>query len=241
MNQFDFYKEFYFKELDSRSDINNSLSLPIGLITALVAGNFYLLTNFDYKYSLLFTLFFTIIIMSGLFFLSASVYQLIKSYSDFPRGYKYLILADTNDLENYNQKLKDFHAQNPDSEGTSYQEFEDYILGELIKNTDANQKNNKRKYNFRYNCEKYLITAFVAIYISLPFFAINYAFKDKKKDSTDIKIVSPEKIPCDLNSKENRNFILEILKDSNIMVKDISTRPAPPPSQIIKEGKHLNP
>jgi len=83
-------------------------------------------------------------------------------YSDFPNGYNYFILADTNDLANYYQQLKDFYAKNLDKEDTS-----------------------------------------------------------------------------DINSKENRNFILQIIKDSIYMAKE--TKPAPPASQVIKEGQDPRP
>ena len=247
MEQFDFYKEFYFKELDNRNEINSSLSLPIGLITALIAGIFYLLTNFDYKYSVAITTLFVIQIIFSIAFLVASIYNLIKAYSDFHKGYDYAILADTADLDNYYQQLKAFYASNTALPDSSKQEFETYVLNEMIKNTGDNQKNNKKKTKFRYNCERHLINSFVAISLCLPVFCIDYSFKAEKKEPIEVRIDTSKTIPINLNSKENRNFILEI-KDSVLMPQSSNTtttstvpKPTPPASQLIKEGHDPRP
>lgn len=236
-NKFEFYKENYFKELDKRNEINNSLSLPIGLITAIVAGIFYLLTNFDYKYSLFLALIFSATILISLCFLIISVYHLIKAYSDFPKAYYYAILPDTNEIENYYQELKKFYSSNTSVTDTSEQEVENHILTEMIKNTGENQKNNKRKSKFRYDCEYYLIATLISICLVLPFFGINYAYKPNNKEPIEVKIIYPQNV--NLNSEENRNFVISLLKDSLFMTTNTITqpKPTPPPSQVIKEGQ----
>lgn len=236
-NKFEFYKENYFKELDKRNEINNSLSLPIGLITAIVAGIFYLLTNFDYKYSLSLTLIFSSTILISLCFLTISVYHLIKAYSDFPKAYYYSILPDTNEIDNYYQELKKFYSSNTGVTDISEQEVENYILNEMIKNTGKNQKNNKRKSKFRYDCEYYLIATLISICLVLPFFGVNYAYKPNNKEPIEVKIIYPQNV--NLNSEENRNFVIGLLKDSFFMPTNTITqpKPTPPPSQVIKEGQ----
>ncbi|HAH25061.1 MAG TPA: hypothetical protein DCL77_15115 [Prolixibacteraceae bacterium] len=175
------------------------------------------------------------------------IYNLIKAYSDFPKGYDYSLLADTNDLDLYHQQLKKFYTQNPDLPDTSEQEVEEYILNEMIRNTDENQKNNKRKTKFKYNCEKYLINSFIVIFISLLLFCLNYSLKSPKRDPIEVKIDNSIAIPLNLDSKENRNFIQKILKDSIVMPKQVKTttitprKPTPPVSQTIKEGKDPKP
>lgn len=244
MNRYEFFKELYFKELDKRNEINNSLSLPIGLITAVVAGIFYLLTNFDYRYYFIITILFSVAVIAAISFLVASIYHLIKAYTDFPKGYEYSLIADANDIEDYYKQLKEFYSVNPSSINTADHELESYVLTEIIKNTDDNQKNNKRKNKFRYNCEKYLIAAFILLCLSLPFFGINYALKTDKKEPIEVKVIYPEKFHAYINSTENRKFVSEFLKDSIFMRKDIHTnisRPVPPPSQSIMEGEDPKP
>lgn len=56
MNQLEFYKEQYFKELETKDSIENSLATPIGITTGLIAGLFYLVTNFEYDFKSLNTI-----------------------------------------------------------------------------------------------------------------------------------------------------------------------------------------
>ena len=228
-NRFDFYKEFYFKELDRRDEINNSLSLPIGIITALFAGIFYLFTNFDYSsetslilinicsckltYQILLISLFVLSILTGTIFLCIAIYHLIKSYSDFPNGYQYEVLPDTNQIDLYEKQLKDYYTKELGTDIISKEEVKSYVLSEMIRNTGVNQVNNKRKWKFKYHCEYYLITSVCIIGISLLLFIVNYTLKTEKKDPIEVKLVSSESFKIDLNSKENRNFIMNVFKD----------------------------
>jgi hypothetical protein len=212
-NRFEFYKEFYFKELDKRNEINNSLSLPIGIITTLVAGLLYLITNFDYYFHIVLSVLFIGSILVASTFLIISIYHLVKSYSDFPKGYDYVILPDTNQIDKYEKELKKYYADNKQVD-ISKEEAREYVLSEMIKNTGENQKNNKRKGKFRYKCENNLIYSLILICLTLVFFGVNYALKDEKTKISETKVINSESIKINLDTKENRNFILEVLKDS---------------------------
>jgi len=137
-----------------------------------------------------------------------------------------------------------YYQLNPNLTDTSETEFEQYIFDELIKNTDANQKNNKKKNKHRFNCEKHLISAFLILCLNLFPFGYNYALKKDKKQN----------ITLELNSKENRNFIDSLILNHQTMAKDTNQqsqtqrpapaqnptplqKPTPPPSQRIKEGQ----
>jgi len=193
-DKFDFYQDYYFRELNRRNEINGSLSIPIGLITALVGGGSYLITNFEYHVALWLTVPFIAVMLVGLGFLGMSVYNLIKAYTNFPRGYNYIYIADNDDIEKYRQELKAFYADNPSLPDSSEEDFEQYLISSMVKNTGANQRNNKRKMKFGYNCEKHLIIALILVSASLPFFSVNYWLKPVKKTSFDAKIVGPGRL-----------------------------------------------
>lgn len=139
-NRFDFYKDLYFKELEKVNEINNSLTTPIGLVTAAIAGCSYLLTSFDYEYSNCNTVFFIAFIGICIVFLIISIYHVIKAYSDFPFGYNYNIIADANDIDKYFLDLKDYYKNNPQLTDNAATEVEEYVLKEIINNTGTNQK-----------------------------------------------------------------------------------------------------
>jgi hypothetical protein len=193
-DKFDFYQDYYFRELNRRNEIDGSLSTPIGLITALVGGGSYLITNFEYHVSLWLTIPFIAAMGAGLVFLGLSVYNLIKAYTNFPSRYNYILIADNEEIETYRQELKAYYAANPSLRDTSEEEFEQYLISSMVKNTGANQRNNKRKMKFSYHCEKNLIIALIVLAVSLPFFSINYWLKPVKKASFDAKIVGPGRL-----------------------------------------------
>lgn len=190
-DKFDFYQDYYFKELNRRNEINGSLSTPIGLITALVGGGSYLLTNFEYHLSAWLTLPFIVTMTVGVSFLLFSVYNLIKAYTNFPGRYDYAYVADNEVIEKYRQDLKAYYAANPSLRDISEEEFEAYLIEQMVEYTGKNQKNNKRKTKFSYNCEKNLIIALISIIISLSFFSVNHMLRQEKKPIIDVRLVSP--------------------------------------------------
>ncbi|MFT3824886.1 MAG: hypothetical protein QM731_13265 [Chitinophagaceae bacterium] len=242
MNRFDYYKDVYFRELDKKDAINNSLSLPIGLITALIASVFYLLSNFDYKFSYPISGVFLLLVIIAVIQLAISIYHLIKSYNGFPDKYNYLLLPDNDVVEKYYADLKAYYATT--GVDNSDKDLEEYLVKEMAKNTGENQRNNLRKTKFSYNCEKFLIRSLIFIIISLPFFVYDYSMKTDKKEATEVHITNPSVSDIHLDSKENRNFIINLLKDSAFMAQlhYLQIRkPMAPPSQILTEGEDPRP
>lgn len=234
MDIFEFYKELNKLEEEKKNNINNSLSLPIGVITGLVGVLFYFLTFFDFKLSLVTSIIFLIIILASIIFLLLSIYHLIKSYSNFHEGYDYVYLADAMELNLYHKELKNYYQVNPNLIDNSDAEFKQYILDELVRNTDSNQKNNKQKSKHRFNCEKHLISSFFLLCLCLFSFGYNFSLKKDKKENCYL----------DISSKENRNFIDSIILNHKIMANETNQpprRPIPPPSQVIKEGQNPKP
>lgn len=144
MDRFEFYKEQYYKELDRKNEITNSLNMPIGILTVFVATLFYLLASFKYSNSNILFYIFIIFTLFVVVFLIVSVYHLIKALSNLHNGYLYAYLNDTDDLEEYRVNLMQYYSS-IGSEDISEKEFEEYIEKELIKSTGINQKNNKLK------------------------------------------------------------------------------------------------
>lgn len=159
-----------------------------------------------------------------------SIFHLVKTYSNLYKGYEYAYLADINDLEKYYVDLKKYYKSNLILIDKSDVVFEEYILNELVKNTDINQKNNKTKNKHRFNCEKNLISSFLFLCLNVFPFSHNLKLSKDKKESILIEI----------NSKENRKFVDSIILNYKKMVEDKTQPipiPTPPPSQLIKEGQ----
>lgn len=228
MERFEFYKEQHLKEEDKKNEINNSLSLPLGVISGLVVALFYIITSFDYKISLIVNLIFLLLASIAIVFLLIATYHLIKAYTNFHNGYDYHYLPDTEELDKYYTDLDKYYNEHSSIENNSSREFKDYIISCFVKTTDKNQKNNKQKSYHRYLSLKHLINSLLVIVLVLFPFGYNYYKKKDCKDSYSVEISNAGKI---IDSIKKINFI--ILNSS----KMVDEKPTAPPTQTIKEGQ----
>ncbi|MEX8547688.1 MAG: hypothetical protein V5804_08810 [Mucilaginibacter sp.] len=199
-----FYKDQYDKTLDRKNEINTSLSTPIGILTALIAGLYFATTNFDFADSKYLSIAFIIIGLFSVFLLGRSIYHLIRAFSDFHDGYDYAYLNDTDVLDNYYKGLVIFYHSQPnaaltDSTSKAKKEFDDYLLNEFIKSAGINQKNNKSKTFQRFQCHQHMIYALIALSLLIIPFGIDFEIGKGKDKVQKIKIDSV--IPIDLNLK----------------------------------------
>lgn len=204
MEQEVFYKDQYDKSLDRKNEINSSLSTPIGILTALVAGLFYATTTFDFSDRLMLTIIFAVIGGGSLALLSKSIFHLVKALSDLHDGYDYAYLADTDDLNNYYSGLLDFYNNQPgaapeSARQSAQNEFDAYLLSELIKSAGINQKNNKAKMFQRFKCHQFMIFAFISLSLLIIPFGIDFGINKGKDKIQKVKIESV--IPVNLNIK----------------------------------------
>jgi len=204
MEQEVFYKDQYDKSLDRKNEINSSLSTPIGILTALVAGLFYATTTFDFSDKLILTIIFAIIGCGSLILLGKSIFHLVKALSDLHEGYDYAYLADTNDLDDYYTGLLNFYnsqlgATPASAQLSAQKEFDSYLLSELIKSAGINQKNNKAKMFQRFKCHQFMIFAFISLSLLIIPFGIDFGINKGKDKVQKVKIDSV--IPVNLNIK----------------------------------------
>ncbi|MEZ2335610.1 hypothetical protein AB6735_08230 [Mucilaginibacter sp. RCC_168] len=217
MEQETFYKDQYDKSLDRKNEINSSLSTPIGILTALVAGLFYATTTFDFTDNLFLTIIFALIGAGSLILLGKSIFHLVKALSDLHQGYDYAYLADTDVLNNYYTGLLNFYNSQPGATPTSAQqsaqkEFDAYLLSELIKSAGINQKNNKAKMFQRFKCHQYMIFAFISLSLLIIPFGIDFGINKGKDKVQKVKIDSV--IPVNLNIKCRDTIERLIIKTS---------------------------
>jgi hypothetical protein len=204
MEQEAFYKDQYDKSLDRKNEINSSLSTPIGILTALVAGLFYCTTTFDFSDRPTLTIIFAIIGAVSLVLLSKSIFHLVKALSDLHEGYDYAYLADTDDLDKYYTGLLNFYNNQPratpaSARQSAQNEFDAYLVSELIKSAGINQKNNKAKMFQRFKCHQFMIFAFISLSLLIIPFGIDFGITKGKDKIQKVKIESV--IQVNLNIK----------------------------------------
>tara|TARA_R110001583_G_scaffold195006_1_gene368459 strand:+ start:3538 stop:4044 length:507 start_codon:yes stop_codon:yes gene_type:complete len=102
MNNINLYKEFYFREIDRKINLNNSFNLPILIISVIISIHFYL-----FKQDLSICILTVGKILSSLTFLSIilSLYFLLKSFSNLFRTHIYREIADSEKILDYEKSL----------------------------------------------------------------------------------------------------------------------------------------
>jgi len=189
-----FYKDQYDKALDKKNEINTSLATPIGILTALIGSLFYATSNFNFLGPSLLTITFSLFALISIILLGISIYRLIRAFSDFHNGLEYGYLNDTDVLDNYYKTLIRFNTDRSISTIASVQhrskdEFDQYILSELIRNTGINQRKNRKKIFHRFHCHQYIIYALISLSLLVIPFGIDYC--NNKDRVQKVKIESP--------------------------------------------------
>lgn len=119
-----FYKEFYFKEIDRKHVLNNAVNLPIVVISAIISIYFYLFNqNLDFWVNVIGSI--TAFIV--LFILLISMFFLFRSFTNLTKGHSYREIADMQTVLNYEKEL----IQNITEKEKINLDFEKYLKDEF--------------------------------------------------------------------------------------------------------------
>ncbi|HEA29465.1 MAG TPA: hypothetical protein ENH91_05660 [Leeuwenhoekiella sp.] len=97
-----FYKEFYLLEEDRKQNLNNSVNIPILILTGILSLHFFVFSqdanpNFLVAGKVLAAINFVIVLLC--------LYYLVKSFSNLASGYVYRELANMVEIRKYEKKL----------------------------------------------------------------------------------------------------------------------------------------
>ncbi|MCD9855721.1 hypothetical protein LUD75_13440 [Epilithonimonas sp. JDS] len=193
INRNDFLKEWYYKEEERRNNIDNSLNIPIGILTALVAGIYYLLSKYNYlEGNLVLKCIFIIFILLTISFWIVSIYYVLLSYNKMYSGFDFKAFPCANFIKNEYDKLKIYYDENKDDFSPEItleilvENNVEEILSECVEN---NVNNNDAKAYFLYKSKIHLINCIISIFATIIFFSINY-IQHEKEDIYKIEIMS---------------------------------------------------
>lgn len=172
-----FYQDHYDKTLERKNAINNSLSVLVGIITALIAALFYGVSNFHYFLADPLTVIFIVLSIASSYLLGRSIYHLTLALSDFQGGYNYAYMSSSN-LNTYYNELIEYYKTSTDLLGSknvdkANAEFNTYLIQLLIKAASTNQTNNNIKNKNRFKCYQFLIYSIVTLSLLIIPFMIN--------------------------------------------------------------------
>lgn len=225
MNRYDFYKELYFKEIERRGQLNNDISIPIGLATVLATAIFYYFTTYSFTPFELIQIIFTIMLITGTITLGIAIYYIIQSYTFFGRNIPYDYIALPSDAENYFNDYLSYQIQLGKADNDAKLEanivFENYLLEAYVRTTSKNTSTNDQRAFDLYMSKKYIIVSFIVLLFTfIPFATYLFSKPDK-----------PQKV--EITAINNPSFAKDSLLIINLIkqYKMTDEKPTPPPTQ----------
>lgn len=221
MEKLDFLKEWYYKEEERKDCLNNSLNIPIGILTAIVAGVYFIINKFNYENeNILLKYLFIILSCSVIFFWILCIYYLLKSYNDLYEGYSYRGFPHANFLHKEKENLKlylDQYREDLDPSITLELLVEQNVEKTLVDCININSFNNDRKSAYLHKSKVHLLTCIILLFITSAIFTIN------------------------LITHEKEEIHKVLITNTNIMPNEERRPPPPPPPReqprVIKEDK----
>lgn len=223
MDRIEFIKEWFYKEDERKNSLNDSLNIPIGILTALIALTSYIFNEFNpiNEKDYIKHLFYFFIFISLTFWL-ISVFKLLQSYNDLYKGYSYLGFPKPSFLKDDSEILKKYIDENKEllDKNITLEELEKNNLENLmIQCLETNVYNNDRKSAYLHSSKIHIINCLIFIVLSSAIYTKNYIGNKNDK----------------INKVEITNF------NSTKMAQDEKKPMAPPPPQqpprVIKESE----
>lgn len=238
MDRIEFLREWFYKEDERKNSLNDSLNIPIGILTALIALIFYLFNEFNsidennyIKYP------FYIFIATSLLFWFVSVFKLLQSYNDLYKGYSYLGFPCPSFLKDENEILKNYLEEHQEllDESITLESLEKKSIETLlIKCLETNVFNNDRKSAYLHSSKVHIINSLIIILISTAFFTANYiGNKNDKIQKIEITNYNSYKMAQD----EKRPMAPPPPQQTPRVIKESEQpRQSPPPTKPSKKG-----
>jgi len=159
IKDYSIYKEFYFREIDRKHELNRMINLPVLVITALISIHFYLFGQDVSNAILSIGKISSIITLLTLLF---AIYFLVKSFSNFIFTHRYKEIADAKKILEYENKV----AKANDDINAAEEEFIDYLRDAFAECAAHNFQLNKTRTE---DLAKAKQAVFVAIFSTMVF------------------------------------------------------------------------
>ena len=176
INRLEFYRDYYYKEVDRNTGLTNEITLQGTVMIALISGLFILLTSFKSSSGVA-TILFNLFVLFDLFCIFRTGYFLLKSYYKFDKGGREsFYLPRIAMLEQHYQNSKD--NVNPN-------EFEESLIDNFCEAFSQLRDNNNDKSNNLNKSSDWMTKSFAAAAFILFCFLVNYTvepYLEKEED-----------------------------------------------------------
>lgn len=235
MNKLDFTIDWYHKENERQNALNDSLNIPIGILTAIFALYSYLINEygFETKINWLVTLGFILLLCLSAGFWLYVLYQLFRAYNDGFNGYTYQALPYPTVMNEYYQSLATFlEEHNDDKNLQDIDQLYDNQLHEMISGyLNVNIGNNDKKSYHIHTAKTNLLRCIIFLILSIIPFSFVYIHHKNNAGPQEVIIKNIEPL-------HSTKHIFKTIPD---MSKQQIKPPPPPPPRLVKEGKEPTP
>lgn len=207
MERLDFYIDWYQKENERQISLNDSLNLPIGILTGLFAVIFFMLKEFTFSTEtrkwVLFA--FILLIIAALICWIIVAYNLFMSYNKLHKGYEYKGIPYPTTLNEHYEKLQGYIEENKsmlDSKITIDSLFKSQLSEMVSEYLNRNILNNDQKSKYLHISKRFLLICILFIILSSTPFLCNYIKYQDNKEITKVQVMN---IP-DLNKTNNLEY-----------------------------------
>jgi hypothetical protein len=162
------YKEIYNRERDRRFVLDNAISQPITISSALAALLYFLYSKTTLaECSLLNYVIIALLVAAFLFFIRC-LFFLAKSFNKLIDGFEYEELPTTTDIRKYQEGIKKYNATAEEQDMS----FEVYLIDNYVKCADSYIKINDTRSLHLYHAKKAMIIALGITILAIIFFII---------------------------------------------------------------------
>lgn len=164
MNELEFYRSLYQRELNRRNDLDNAVNIPIGIITLLTALLYFLINHHKFECLKIWNLSMSITIFLSIILLLIGIFFLSKSFNNLFVGFKYLNFPTTRELRNYQIQLENYEIENKTE---NIKSFNNYIIEKYVDYSDSHIKINDKRALSLYRAKTLIICSLTTSFISL--------------------------------------------------------------------------
>lgn len=167
MDEMNFYKTLYERELSRRYELDKLINIPITLISLNTGIIIYLLKNFAFDNCSNISSFFSFFIFITFGVIIASTIYIAFSFNNLFKGFLYKEFSYPQNLKNYYDKIVEFNKNNDKKE-----DFDIYLINKYINCSDNYTKiNDKRSLNL-YRAKTLIITSYFLTFICIILYII---------------------------------------------------------------------
>jgi hypothetical protein len=188
MKRFEFYKSIYDNIIKEKTELSNSLNIPIAVVTVLAAAIYNYIITFNYQIKNDYTVFFEGMLILTIILLLITVIFIILSYNGFYKSkYEYKYLPYCSEINTYHERLESYYSDTTENQqGLGLHELENWLINSYIECNDNNMHLNERKiFHFRW-AKNFMIACLFSVGICLIPYLNNYLQSPEKIQKIEI-------------------------------------------------------